>query len=106
MHRNGECQLHGDAAEDAEGTDEQSGHPASGPICPHFSYLGQAPTFALGKFMCCLQVLDNPVTQSLMSNPDVIRQMLESNPQMQEVEIYVYFLKNIMKHMQEVFHFF
>ena len=31
------------------------------------------------------QVLDNPVTQSLMSNPDVIRQMLESNPQMQEV---------------------
>ena len=55
------------------------------PFCPHFSYLGQAPTFALGKFMCCLQVLDNPVTQSLMSNPDVIRQMLESNPQMQEV---------------------
>ena len=31
------------------------------------------------------QVLDNPLTQSLMSNPDVIRQMLESNPQMQEV---------------------
>jgi len=31
------------------------------------------------------QVLDNPLTQSLMSNPDVINQMLESNPQMQEV---------------------
>ena len=30
-------------------------------------------------------MLDNPLTQSLMSNPDVIRQMLESNPQMQEV---------------------
>ncbi len=29
------------------------------------------------------QVLDNPLTQSLMSNPDIIRQMLESNPQMQ-----------------------
>ena len=29
-HRNGECQLHGDAAEDAEGADEQSGHPAPG----------------------------------------------------------------------------
>jgi hypothetical protein len=28
-------------------------------------------------------VLDNPLTQSLMSNPDIIRQMLESNPQMQ-----------------------
>lgn len=27
--------------------------------------------------------MDNPLTQSLMSNPDVIRQMLESNPQMQ-----------------------
>jgi len=27
--------------------------------------------------------MENPLTQSLMSNPDVIRQMLESNPQMQ-----------------------
>ena len=31
MLRNGECELHGDAAEDAEGADEQSGHPAPGP---------------------------------------------------------------------------
>jgi len=31
----------------------------------------------------CPQVLENPLTQSLMSNPDIIRQMLESNPQMQ-----------------------
>ena len=37
------------------------------------------------------QVLDNPVTQSLMSNPDVIRQMLESNPQMQEVFLKMFF---------------
>jgi hypothetical protein len=32
-------------------------------------------------------VLDNPLTQSLMSNPDIIRQMLESNPQMQVTSI-------------------
>ena len=39
------------------------------------------------------QVLDNPVTQSLMSNPDVIRQMLESNPQMQEVFLKMFFFQ-------------
>ena len=30
MQRYGERKLHGDAAEDAEGADEQSGHPAPG----------------------------------------------------------------------------
>jgi hypothetical protein len=36
------------------------------------------------------QVLDNPLTQSLMSNPDIIRQMLESNPQMQVTSLLPY----------------
>ena len=44
------------------------------------------------------QVLDNPVTQSLMSNPDVIRQMLESNPQMQEVFLKMFFFSSLRTH--------
>jgi ubiquilin len=31
------------------------------------------------------QMMDNPMVQSLMSNPDIIRQMLSSNPQMQDL---------------------
>ena len=31
------------------------------------------------------QMLDNPMVQSLMSNPDVIREMMMSNPQMQSL---------------------
>ena len=31
------------------------------------------------------QMLDNPMVQSLMSNPDVIRELMMSNPQMQSL---------------------
>ena len=31
------------------------------------------------------QMLDNPMIQSLMSNPDVIRELMMSNPQMQSL---------------------
>jgi ubiquilin len=40
------------------------------------------------------QMLDNPMIQSLMSNPDVIRDLMMSNPQMQNlVEVYLNFFK-------------
>ena len=53
---------------------------------------------ASSPLTCCPQVLDNPLTQSLMSNPDVIRQMLESNPQMQEVT------RNTTLHQRQTLH--
>lgn len=31
------------------------------------------------------QMMDNPMVQSLMSNPEVMRQMITSNPQMREL---------------------
>jgi ubiquilin len=37
------------------------------------------------------QMLDNPMVQSLMSDPDVIRQLMMSNPQMRELIEVVYY---------------
>lgn len=31
------------------------------------------------------QMLDNPMVQSLMSNPNVVRDLMMSNPQMQNI---------------------
>ena len=31
------------------------------------------------------QVLDNPMVQSMMQNPDMMRNMIMSNPQMQQL---------------------
>jgi ubiquilin len=31
------------------------------------------------------QVMDSPLTQSLMSNPEILRGLIQSNPQMREV---------------------
>lgn len=31
------------------------------------------------------QVMENPFVQSMMSNPDVLQQMMTSNPQMQQL---------------------
>ena len=31
------------------------------------------------------QIMDSPLTQSLMSNPEIVRSMIESNPQMRQL---------------------
>ena len=31
------------------------------------------------------QVMDSPLTQSLMSNPEILRSLIQSNPQMRQV---------------------
>jgi ubiquilin len=33
------------------------------------------------------QVMDSPLTQSLMSNPEILRGLIQSNPQMREVTL-------------------
>ena len=35
------------------------------------------------------QVMDSPLTQSLMSNPEILRSLIQSNPQMRQVYIYL-----------------
>ena len=31
------------------------------------------------------QIMDSPLTQSLMSNPEIMRSLIQANPQMQQV---------------------
>ena len=42
------------------------------------------------------QMMDNPMVQQLMSNPDVMRQLITANPQMQELmEVFTKFIKYV-----------
>ena len=35
------------------------------------------------------QVMDSPLTQSFMSNPEILRSLIQSNPQMRQVYMYL-----------------
>ena len=36
-------------------------------------------------FQALQQIMENPFVQSMMSNPEILQQMMTSNPQMQEL---------------------
>jgi ubiquilin len=83
-------------------TSTQTSNPATAPLTNNLFDLGNLSSLGFGNAnfaemqsqmqqqvmrdpQMLNQMLDNPMVQSLMSNPDVIREMMMSNPQMQSL---------------------